>query len=189
VIAEREFFEKRMQMWPADKLVFIDESGVNLALTRAQAWGPRGERVVDHVPAGTWQTYSVIAGLRRGKGVIAPMLLRGAMDTAAMRVWARDVFAPLLKRGDIVIMDNLGIHNDPEVIDAIRARGARVEFLPRYSPDLNPIEPAWGKMKSMLRAAKARVFETLVWAVDEALSAITPKDCRGWFQHAGYAAT
>ena len=188
VIAERELFQKRMQMWPADKLVFIDESGVNLALTRTQAWGPRGERVVDHVPAGTWETYSVVAGLCR-KGVIAPMLLRGAMDTAAMRVWARDVLAPHLKRGDIVVMDNLGIHADTEVIEAIESRGARVEFLPRYSPDLNPIEPAWGKMKSMMRMAKARVFEKLVWALDEAMSAITSKDCRGWFKHAGYAAT
>lgn len=188
MIAAREFFQKRMQMWPIDNLVFIDESGVNLALTRTQAWGPRGERVVDHVPARTWEMYSVVAGLRKS-GIIAPMIIRGAMDTAAMRAWARDVLAPKLRRGDIVVLDNLGIHDDPEVLEAITRRGARIEFLPPYSPDLNPIEPAWGKMKSMLRAAKARVFETLIWAVDEALSAITPNDCRGWFQHAGYAAT
>lgn len=177
-----------MLRWPAKKLVFVDESGVNLALTRTVAWGPRGERVVDDVPGGRWESYSVIAGLRDG-GVIAPMVLRGAMDTAAMRVWVGDVLGPKLRPGDIVVWDNIGIHDDPEIAEALARRGARLEFLPPYSPDLNPIEHAWGKMKSILRAAKARAAGALVWALDEALSAITSKDCRGWFQHCGYATT
>lgn len=176
-----------MVRWDPRKLVFIDESGVNLALTREQAWGPRGERVVDSVPHGRWETYSVIAALRH-RGVIAPMLIRGAVDAEVMRAWVRQELAPKLRAGDIVVLDNISVHDDPEVAEAIEARGARLQFLPPYSPDLNPIEPAFGKMKSMLRAAKARVADALVWALDEALSAITPQDCRGWFRHSGYQA-
>lgn len=174
-----------MRRWPVDRLVFIDESGVNLALTRAQGWGPRGERVVDDVPAGRWETYSVIAALR-DDGVVAPMVLRGAMDTESMRGWICEQLAPNLRRGDIVVLDNISIHQAPDIAEAIAHRGARLEFLPPYSPDLNPIEEAWAKMKATLRAAKARVLEALVWALDEALSGISSQDCRGWFQHAGY---
>jgi len=174
-----------MRRWPADKLVFIDESGVNLALTRRQAWGPRGERVVDDVPVGRWETYSVIAALRE-EGVTAPMVLRGAMDTESMRAWVRTQLAPTLRRGDIVVLDNISFHDDQEVAELIARRGARLEFLPPYSPDLNPIEEAWGKVKTILRAAKARVLEALIWALDEGLSATSPQDCQGWFQHAGY---
>lgn len=177
-----------MRRWPAKKLVFLDESGVNLALTRSQAWGPRGERVVDHVPTKRWETFTVVAALR-SKGIIAPMLLAGAMNADAFHTWVREVLAPELRRGDIVVLDNLSIHDRPEVREAIARRGARLEFLPPYSPDLNPIEPAWSKMKSTLRAAKARVVEALVGALDDALTAITPADCTGWFQHCGYAGT
>jgi transposase len=177
-----------MRRWPAGRLVFIDESGVNLALTRSHAWGPRGERVVDDVPAGRWETYSVIAALRE-EGVTAPMVLRGAMDTESMRAWVRTQLAPTLRRGDIVVLDNVSFHGDPEIAELIARRGARLEFLPPYSPDLNPIEEAWGKVKTILRAAKARALEALVWALDEALSAISAQDCQGWFQHAGYRAS
>lgn len=176
-----------MRRWPTRKLVFIDESGVNLALTRRQAWGPRGERVVDDVPVGRWETYSVIAALRE-EGVTAPMVLRGAMDTESMRAWVRTQLAPSLRRGDIVVLDNVSFHSDEEIAELIARRGARLEFLPPYSPDLNPIEEAWGKVKTILRAAKARVLEALVSALGEALSAICPRDCQGWFQHAGYRA-
>ena len=185
MIEARERFQRRMRRWAANKLVFIDESGVNLALTRSQAWGPRGERVVDDVPAGRWEAYSVIAALRED-GVTAPMVLRGAMETQSMLAWVRTQLAPTLRRGDIVVLDNVRFHDDPEIAELIARRGARLEFLPPYSPDLNPIEEAWSKMKTMLRAAKARVLEALVGALDEALSAISSQDCHGWFQHAGY---
>jgi transposase len=176
-----------MLRWPFHKLVFIDESGVNLSLTRANARAPRGERVVDHVPGRRWDNYSVIAGLR-STGIIAPMMLRGAMNTDALLVWVREVLAPELRQGDIVVWDNLRIHMDPEVAAAFAKRRARLEFLPPYSPDLNPIEEAWSKMKSILRSAKARVADALVQALDDALTSISAKDCRGWFKHAGYVA-
>ena len=177
-----------MADWAASKLVFIDESGINLALTRSEARAPRGERVVDYVPGRRWETFSVIAALRTD-GIVAPMLLPGAMNTEALRAWVHQVLAPELRRGDIVIWDNLGIHDDPEVRQMIAACGARLEFLPPYSPDLNPIEQAWSKMKAVLRTAGARVSEALLQALDDALTSITSSDCHGWFRHSGYAVT
>ncbi len=177
-----------MLRWAMRKLVFIDESGVNLSQTRTEARAPRGERVVDHVPGRRWETYSIIAGLR-STGIVAPMVLPGAMNTESLRVWVQTVLAPELKRGDIVVWDNLGIHTDPDVAAAIAARGARLEFLPPYSPEFNPIEEAWSKMKGILRTAKARTVDALVQAVGEALEAISATDCLGWFKHAGYAVT
>jgi transposase len=176
-----------MRRWSVSRLVFVDESGVNLSQTRAQAWGVRGERVTDHIP-GRRETYSVVAALR-AEGVVAPMVLPGAMNTDSMLAWVQQVLAPSLRPGDIVVWDNVGFHNAPEVLDAVKQRGARVEFLPPYSPELNPIEEAWSKVKSILRTAKARVAEALVLALDDALSAVTESDCAGWFTHAGYAAT
>lgn len=174
-----------MKQWSCDHLVFVDESGVNLAMTRREAWAPRGQRIVDAVPGRRWETYSVIAGLRR-TGVFAPMILPGAMNGAALRAWVKTTFAPKLRKGDIVVWDNLSIHDDPEVARLIKSAGARLEFLPPYSPDLNPIEEAWSKMKAFLRVAKARASDVLVDALAGALQSITPSDCRGWFAHAGY---
>jgi transposase len=165
--------------------VFIDESGVNLSLTRAEARAPRGERIVDDVPGSRWETYTIIAALR-DTGVIAPMVLRGAMNAEALRTWVQLSLAPQLKPWDIVIWDNLSIHNCPEIADIVRGRGARLEFLPPYSPDLNPIELAWSKMKTILRRLKARATEVLIDAVGYALRAVTAEDCVGWFNHAGY---
>ena len=108
------------------------------------------------------------------------------MNTAALLTWVEVVLAPTLQRGDIVVWDNLRIHSDPEVVSAIRARGARLEFTPPYSPEFNPIEEAWSKMKAIMRAAKARTVGELLEFLGDALRAISPADCRGWFKHAGY---
>jgi transposase len=187
VIAARERFGRRMLRWPFRRLVFVDESGVNLSQTCTHAWAPRGERIAEQIP-GRRETYSIIAALR-STGIIAPMVIPGAMNTDALLTWIEEVLGPHLHRGDIVIWDNVGFHNAPEVAKAVRKRGARVEFTPPYSPELNPIEEAWSKMKSILRVAKARAAAALVVALDEALSAISPVDCTGWFRHAGYATT
>jgi transposase len=175
-----------MLRWALGRLVFVDESGINLAQTPAYARAPRGERAIDYVPGGRWETYSVIAGLR-STGIVAPMMLPGAMNADWMLTWTQNVLAPHLRPGDIVVWDNLGIHKDPDVVAAIRATGARLEFLPPYSPELNPIEEAWSKMKTLLRVAKARTFEALLEDLGAALEAISPADCLGWFKHAGYA--
>lgn len=185
MIAARSSFGRRMLRWAFSRLVFIDESGVNLAQTRAEGRAPRGERVVDYVPGGRWETYSIIAGLR-STGVIAPMMIPGAMNAASLLTWVEVVLAPTLRRGDIVVWDNLRIHSDAEVVRAIKAKGARLEFTPPYSPEFNPIEEAWSKMKAMLRTAKARTASDLLDSLGDALRAISPADCRGWFKHAGY---
>lgn len=185
MIEARKRFLRRMWWWHNRTLVFIDESGVNLSLTRAEGRAPRGERLIDAVPAGRWENYTVIAGLRED-GIIAPMMLPGAMNSECLRIWVRESLAPALKPGDIVVWDNLNIHNDVEIAEMIERRGARLEFLPPYSPDLNPIEKAWSKMKSVLRKLKARTREALVDALGTALRAISKQDCIGWFRHAGY---
>jgi transposase len=163
----------------------VDESGVNLSMTRKEAWAPRGERIVDNVPGRRWETFTLIAALSVD-GVRAPLLLPGAMNTEGLRVWVRDQLAPLLQPGDIVIWDNLGIHGDAEVRRLVRAMGARIEFLPAYSPDLNPIETAWSKAKALLRATAARTWGALIDGVSRALQAITPMDALNWFCHSGY---
>jgi transposase len=185
VVAARERFEHRRRRWRRSRLWFVDESGVNLSLARQEAWAPRGERIVDYVPGRRWETFSLIAALNV-EGVHAPLLLPGAMNTDSMREWTRNHLAPVLKPGDIVIWDNLGIHRDPEVSMYIRASGARLEFLPPYSPDLNPIENAWSKAKSRLRTRAARTWDALVQGVADALQSVTPNDALGWFCHCGY---
>lgn len=187
VIEARRWFRRRMRGWCAANLVFIDESGVNLSQTRAEARAPIGQRIVDHVPGSRWETYSVIAALRAG-GIIAPMVVAGAINGDALRAWVEEVLGPELRPGDIVVWDNLSIHTSAEVARLVRSRGARLQFLPKYSPDLNPIELAWSKAKRLLRRIKARTAETLVQALGEALAAITPSDSCAWFRHAGYVA-
>jgi transposase len=140
---------------------------------------------MDHVPGNRWETYTIIAGLR-STGIIAPMVIAGAMNTEALRVWVSEVLAPRLRRGDIVVWDNLSIHRDPDVAALIRARGAKLRFLPPYSPEFNPIEEAWSKLKAILRVASARTIAALVVAIGDAFRAISRRDCRGWFTHAGY---
>ena len=185
VVEARQRFFRRMLWWHNRSLVFIDESGVNLSQTRAEGRAPRGQRLVDAVPGGRWENYTIIAGLRES-GIIAPMMLPGAMNSERLRTWVRKSLAPALKRGDIVVWDNLSIHNDSQVAALIEQRGATLEFLPAYSPDLNPIERAWSKMKTILRKLKARTRDALTNALGTALHAITKQDCLGWFKHSGY---
>lgn len=185
VVLARQRFEHRRRRWRRCSLWFVDESGVNLSMTRKDAWAPRGERIVGHVPGRRWETFTLIAALNVD-GIRAPLLLPGAMNTEGLRVWVRDQLAPLLQPGDIVIWDNLGIHEDAEVSSLVRATGARIEFLPAYSPDLNPIETAWAKAKTLLRATAARTWDALIEGVARALQAITPTDALNWFCHSGY---
>jgi len=181
-------FRTRRLWWSGERLVFIDESGINLALTRPCGRAPRGERLYDSVPDGRWQNYTMIAGLRLD-GLVAPMVLPGAMNAMALRAWVAQSLAPELRDGDIIVWDNLSVHDDAEVRRCIEATGARLEFLPPYSPDFNPIEAAWSKVKQALRAAAARKWRALVYAVGNAMQAVTPENCRAWFRHCGYRLT
>ncbi len=171
-----------------EKLVFLDESGVNTAMFRRYGRCPRGERLVDAVPAGHWQSNTLLAGVRLD-GVVAPMVLDGPVTGESFAEYVRLSLVPELRPGDIVVMDNLPAHKGAAVAEAIEHAGCRLAYLPPYSPDLNPIESMWSKVKSAVRKAAARTFDTLVDAVGDALRSVTAEDCEGYFEHCGYDAT
>ena len=168
------------------RLKFIDECGAHLGLTRLFGRATPGQRVVEATPGHSGAHYTIVAALGR-TGVQAPWMLEGAMDSAAFDTYVQRVLAPTLRRGDVVLTDNLSAHKSPAARTAIEARGARLEFLPPYSPDLNPIEKCWAKVKEALRAAKARTEEELLTALRDALLSVTRQDVVAWFVHCGYA--
>jgi transposase len=169
-----------------DRLVFIDESSAKTNLTRLRGRALRGQRVKAHAPYGRWQTTTMLCGLRL-RGAIAPMLLSGAIDSAAFTEYIRQVLAPALSPGDIVVMDNLASHQAAAAHEAITAVGARAVFLPPYSPDFNPIEMMWSKVKQILRTVAGRDFEELCKGMAKAIAAITYSDAFGYFTHCGIA--
>jgi transposase len=166
-------------------LVFLDESGAKTNLTRLRGRAPRGQRVHACAPAGHWQTTTMISSIR-WDGSTACLALEGATDTEVFRAYVREVLCPTLQPGDLVIMDNLSPHKNDLTLELIAQAGASVAFLPAYSPDLNPIEKMWSKVKQFLRGAEARTRETLTAAIAAALRTITPQDAVNWFASCGY---
>ena len=167
------------------RLVFIDESGAKTNMTRLYGRAARGVRVHDHVPSGRWETTTMIAALGCD-GPQAPWVLDGPMDGEAFAIWVEQVLAPTLKATDIVVMDNLSVHKSEAARKAIRATGAAIWDLPPYSPDLNPIEKMWSKVKAYLRKLKARDPESLYWAIGQAMAQVSLQDTRNWFASCGY---
>lgn len=167
------------------KLKFIDESGSNLAMTRLFGRAAPGERVSDSVPQNYGENITMLCALSLS-GVSAPMTLEGAIDGIAFKTYVEEVLCPTLSPGEVVIMDNLGAHRAGQIRELIEGRGARLIYLPPYSPDLNPIEKCWSKIKTALRAAKARTREALEAALKAALLTITVEDTAGWFECCGY---
>jgi transposase len=165
--------------------VFIDESGVTTDLLRRYGRSPRGVRLRDYSPYGHWQAHTVIAGLRVD-GLTAPAVFDGPIDNPAFLAYVEQVLVPTLRPGDVVVLDNLAIHKQPAVQAAIEHVGARLRFLPPYSPDLNPIEMAFAKLKAFLRAARPRTFDQVLDLVAMALPLFTPQECRNFVQHCGY---
>ena len=168
------------------RLLFIDESGAKTNMTRLYGRGPRGARIYDHVPSGRWETTTMISAVGRN-GPQAPWVLEGPMDGSAFSIWAQQVFAPTLHPTDIVVMDNLSVHRNPVACAAITATGAEIWRLPAYSPDLNPIEKMWSKIKAYLRKEKARDPESLYAAIGRAMELVTNKDICNWFASCGYS--
>ncbi len=167
------------------RLKFLDEAGSNIAMTRLYGRAAPGERVYDSVPLNYGENITMLACLSED-GLAAPMTVEGAVDGLVFLAYVEQVLAPTLYEGDVVIMDNLGAHKVKGVSQAIEARGATVIYLPPYSPDLNPIEKCWSKIKTYLRAAKARTRQALEPALKEALLLVTEKDAQGWFGSCGY---
>lgn len=165
---------------------FVDESGINLAMTRSYGRAPPGQRVPDAVPKNYGDNVSVLGSLSC-TGLEAVMTVNGATDAAVFLTYVEYVLVPTLVPGDIVVMDNLGAHKVKGVRKSIEAAGATLLYLPPYSPDWSPIEPCWSKLKTYLRAAKARTRERLDEVLKCALDTVTAADARGWFMHSGYA--
>jgi transposase len=168
--------------------VFVDETWATTNMTRRSARGPRGQRVVCPVPCGRWQTTTFVAALRSDR-LTAPMVIDGAMTGDLFVAYVRQVLAPELRPGDVVVLDNLGCHKRAEAARAIRAAGAEILFLPPYSPDLNPIELVFAKLKALLRSAEERDVDGLWQFLGRALDAFAPQECRNYLRHAGYGAT
>lgn len=154
-------------------------------MTRRYGRSPRGQRMVSSVPHGHWQTSTFVAGLRQD-GIMAPCVLDGAINGRSFRAWVEQFLAPTLRSGDVVILDNLSSHKIDGICQAIEARGATVRYLPPYSPDLNPIEQTFAKLKAHLRRIAARSRETLWASMGQVLDMITPTECRNYIANAGY---
>ena len=166
--------------------VFIDETGVTTNMVRRYGWGPKGDRLVDAAPYGHWRATTFVAGLR-STGLIAPLVLDGPMNSTAFRAYVVQFLAPTLSPGDVVVMDNLAAHKVAGVREAIAAAGASILYLPPYSPDLNPIEQMFAKLKALLRKASARTRETLWTIIGQLLHTFSPAECRNYFTNSGYA--
>jgi transposase len=168
------------------RLVFIDETWTKTNMAPLRGWARRGARLRDHVPHGRWKTLTFIAALRHNR-LTAPCLFDGPINGESFRAYVEQILLPTLRSGDIVVMDNLGSHKSKAVRDAIRSVGARRLFLPAYSPDLNPIEQAFAKLKTLLRKARARTCD----AVNDAIAALIPcfssRECANYLVNAGYA--
>lgn len=175
-----------MQRQP-QRLVFIDETSVKTNMTSLRGRSRRGQRLKADVPFGKWQTQTFIAALRYD-GLTAPWVVDGAMDGNSFETYVKTQLAPTLEKGDVVICDNLNVHKNTGAAQAIAERGAWILFLPKYSPDLNPIEMAFAKLKAHLRKAKARSYDALWETIGHICNLFTKDECRNYFKHAGYVA-
>src|SRR5438552_2423602 len=183
--ARRRWMREQGMFDPA-QLMFIDETAVSTNLVRLNGRAPRGERVIGSVPLGTWETITFVAALRHNK-MTAPMVVEGAMTGEMFLAYVAQCLVPTLKRNDIVVMDNCRFHLWPGIREAIEKARATLRYLPKYSPDLNPIEMPYSKFKAFLRKVAARTVPGLNRAIRSFIPQISPQECANYFRHAGYA--
>lgn len=183
--AARATWRVEQPQWDPQRLVFIDETALNTKMARLYGRSPIGQRCLGRVPHGHWQTSTFIAALRWDR-IEAPFLIEGAANGEVFIAYLTHVLCAELRAGDTVILDNLSIHKTPAVAKLIAACGATVRYLPAYSPDLNPIEQAFAKLKSHLRSSAARTIGELHTATASALRSFLPNHCAGFFRHAQY---
>jgi transposase len=172
----------------AERLVFIDETWTKTNMTRACGWWRRGERLLGKVPHGHWQTMTFLAALRHDR-LTAPCVIDGPINGESFLAYVEQILLPTLAPGDIVVIDNLGSHKSAAVRTAIRSAGARLLFLPPYSPDLNPIEQVFSKMKTLLRKAEERTVEAVWRRIGTLLECFSPGECANYFRNSGYGST
>ncbi|HEY5732840.1 MAG TPA: IS630 family transposase [Methyloceanibacter sp.] len=185
VAAERAALKAEQPKLRAPRLVFIDETAVTTKMVRHYGRSPRGERLVAGVPHGHWKTLTLVAALRID-GLTAPYVVDGAMDGPSFMAYVEQVLVPTLRKGDIVFMDNLRTHKIAGAREAIEAVGARVRYLPAYSPDLNPIEQAFSRLKTALRKGAKRTVDALHKLIGKLVKSFAPQTCANYFRHAGY---
>lgn len=185
VKAQRAAWREKTAAVNLGRLVFLDESGAKTNMTRLYGRSFDGARLVDSTPHGHWCTTTLLSAIRR-EGALAAVTIEGATDADVFTTYVQQVLVPELRPGDIVVMDNLAPHKMPRVIAAVEAAGAEVWFLPPYSPDLNPIEKMWSKIKAYLRKVKARTEGTLNAAISAAFATVTESDIINWFASCGY---
>lgn len=182
----RQLWKEHQPEWPVGQLVFLDETGLNTKMTRGYGRALRSDRCICKVPHGHWHTNTFIAALRVD-GLYAPWLLDGPMNGEAFLVYIKQVLAPELRKGDRVVCDNLSSHHAQGVREALEEVGASLMYLPPYSPDLNPIEMTFSKLKALLRKHIAREFNDLVDAIAQVLPSFSSAECRNLLRHANYA--
>lgn len=185
---QREAWKVRQTGLDPDRLVFIDETWVKTNMTRPRGRSPRGTRVVAAVPHGHWKTTTFLAGLRTS-GLTAPLVVDGAINGEIFQAYLEQHLVPTLRPGDIVIMDNLSSHKRTGVREAIESAGARLIFLPPYSPDFNPIENAFSKFKWLVKSSAQRTVTALWHTCGKLLEQFTESECRNYFRHCGYRYT
>ncbi len=184
-MAERRRWREWLPVRDVRQYVFLDECGVTTDLLRRYGRSPRGTRLRDETPCSHWQTHTVIAALRL-EGLSAPAVFDGPIDNVSFLAYVEQVLVPTLRRGDVVVLDNLVVHKQPEVRLAIEQAGAHLRFLPPYSPDFNPIELAFAKLKAFLRAARPRNFEHVCGLIATAIRLFTADECANYARHCGY---
>jgi transposase len=184
-VAERREAWRQAQNSLGDRLIFLDETWTTTAMTRRYAWADVGERAFGHAPNGHWKTTTFLAGLTC-EGLIAPFVLDGPINAEYFLAYVEQILLPVLRRGDTVIADNLSSHKNEEAARLIAGAGARLLFLPPYSPDLNPIEMAFAKFKEFLRQAQARTVDALWDVIGQTLNRFTPQECANYIRHCGY---
>jgi transposase len=183
---KRSAFRERLKGVDPKRLLFVDESSTNIALTPRYGRAPKGERARGRAPRNWGKNVTLISSIG-SEGIGPSMSIEGPSETDSFGIYVREILVPKLKAGQIVLMDNLSVHKGKWVRELIERRGCQLWFLPPYSPDFNPIEEAFSKVKALLRRAQARVLEALFEATEEALLAISAQDARGYFEHCGYA--
>ena len=182
---QRRVYQAKGSALEAKDLIFVDDTGVNIAMARLYARAPKGERIQASAPVNKGKNITVLGALSL-QGLVEAMTIEGSSDGQVFSTFLQEVCVPILRPGQTVIMENVSSHKVDGIQHAIEAVGARREYLPPYSPALSPIEECWSKVKTILRAKAARTYTHLDQAITEAFDLITPQDARGWFTHCGY---
>lgn len=183
---KRGWFRRRARSLRQRRFVFVDETAVNTAMTRRYGRAPKGERAHDSAPR-NYGAHTSVIGAMGLRGLVATLTVEGAVDTLCFDAYAEQVLGPRLRRGDVVVLDNLTAHRASRIEEVAETRGASVLWLAPYSPDFSPIEQCWSKIKAYLRGAKARTEDELNKALSQAIGLVTKADIRGWFRHCGYS--